>query len=384
MTLDVATRPQPIPVNEPLLDGKEATYLAECIESGWISSEGPFVARLEAGMAAACGQKHGIAVTNGSAALELAVAALGLGPGDQVVMPSFTIISCAAAVVRAGATPVVIDSDPVTWNLDPNLLEAAITPRTRAVMPVHIYGLPVDMDPVVEIARRRGLEVIEDAAEQIGQTYRTRGGDTRAVGSFGDVATLSFYPNKHVTTGEGGMVLTSDDRLADRCRAMRNLCFGSKRRFVHEELGWNFRMSNLQAAVGVAQLERLDETLARKRRIGGWYDALLADVDALERPPHETAYAKALPWVYGVVLRDDVGFDAEAAMRRLAAAGIGTRPVFWPMHEQPALRRRGLFEGVACPVAERLARRGFYIPSGVALTESQAERVAAAVRGLFE
>jgi perosamine synthetase len=384
MTLDVATRPQPIPVNEPLLDGKEATYLAECIESGWISSEGPFVARLEAGMAAACGQKHGIAVTNGSAALELAVAALGLGPGDQVVMPSFTIISCAAAVVRAGATPVVIDSDPVTWNLDPNLLEAAITPRTRAVMPVHIYGLPVDMDPVVEIARRRGLEVIEDAAEQIGQTYRTRGGDTRAVGSFGDVATLSFYPNKHVTTGEGGMVLTSDDRLADRCRAMRNLCFGSKRRFVHEELGWNFRMSNLQAAVGVAQLERLDETLARKRRIGGWYDALLADVDALERPPHETAYAKALPWVYGVVLRDDVGFDAEAAMRRLAAAGIGTRPFFWPMHEQPALRRRGLFEGVACPVAERLARRGFYIPSGVALTESQAERVAAAVRGLFE
>lgn len=383
MSLDVAARAQAIPVNQPLLDGNEAAYLAECIESGWISSEGPFVGRLESGMAAVCGQKHGVAVCNGSAALELAVAALGIGPGDEVVMPSFTIIACAAAVVRAGATPVVVDADPLTWNLDPTRLEAAITPRTRAIMPVHIYGLPVDMDPVMEIARRCGLAVIEDAAEQLGQAYRTRGGAVRPAGSFGDVSTLSFYPNKHVTTGEGGMVLTSDDRLAERCRAMRNLCFGETRRFVHEALGWNFRMSNLQAAVGVAQLERLDETLARKRRIGGWYDALLAGVDALERPPRQTAYALTLPWVYGVVLSDDVGFDAAEAMRRLAAAGIGVRPFFWPMHEQPALRRLGLFGDAACPVAERLARRGFYIPSGVALTERQAERVADAVRGLF-
>jgi len=374
----------PIPVNAPLLDGAEARYLAECIETGWISSEGPFVARLEAGMAAVCGQAHGVAVTNGSAALELAVAALGIGPGDEVVMPTFTIISCAAAVVRAGATPVVVDSDPVTWNIDSGRLEAAITPRTRAIMPAHIYGLPADMDPVMEIARRRGLRVIEDAAEQLGQTYRTSAGETRPVGSFGDVATLSFYPNKHVTTGEGGMLLTSDDRLAERARSLRNLCFGAERRFVHEELGWNFRMSNLQAAVGVAQLERLPDTLSRKRQIGAWYDALLADVDGLERLPPRTTYAETLPWVYGVVLRDHVRFDAEDAMRRLAAAGIGARPFFWPMHEQPALRRLGLFEAVRCPVAERIARRGFYIPSGVALTRGQAERVADAVRRLFE
>jgi perosamine synthetase len=375
--------PAPIPVNEPRLDGAEARYLAECIETGWISSEGPFVARFEAGMAALCGQTHGVAVTNGSAALELAVAALGIGPGDEVVLPTFTIISCAAAVVRAGATPVVVDADPVTWNLDPDKLEAAITPRTRAIMPVHIYGLPVDMEPVMEIARRRGLRVIEDAAEQIGQTYRTGAGGARPIGAFGDVATLSFYPNKHVTTGEGGMLLTSDDRLAARAKSLRNLCFGAERRFVHEELGWNFRMSNLQAAVGVAQLERLPDTLGRKRQIGAWYDELLAGVDDLERQPARAAYADRLPWVYGVVLRDDVGFEAEAAMRRLGEAGVGTRPFFWPMHEQPALRRLGLFEAVRCPVAERLARRGFYLPSGVALTRDQAERVAREVRRLF-
>jgi perosamine synthetase len=383
VTLREQVRAAPIPVNQPLLDGNEAKYLAECVETGWISSEGPFVARLERGMAEACGQRHGIAVANGSAAIDVAVAALGIGPGDEVVMPTFTIISCAAAVVRAGATPVVVDSDPVTWNLDPNRLEAAITPRTRSIMPVHIYGLPVDMDPVMEIAQRRGLELIEDSAEQIGQTYTTRAGETRRVGSFGDLATLSFYPNKHVTTGEGGMVLTSDDALATRCRALRNLCFGTQRRFVHEELGWNFRMSNLQAAVGVAQLERLPATLRKKRQVGAWYDELLADVEQLERLPPRTAYAENLYWVYGVVLKDDVRFDAEEAMRRLGALGIGTRPFFWPMHEQPALRRLGLFEGVACPVAERIARRGFYIPSGLALTREQVERVSDAVHGLF-
>ncbi len=372
----------PIPVNQPLLDGNEAKYLAECIETGWISSEGPFVARLERGMAEVCGQSYGIAVANGSVAIDVAVAALELGPGDEVILPTFTIISCAAAVVRAGATPVVVDSDPVTWNLDPSKLEDAVTPRTRAVMPVHIYGLPVDMDPVMEVSRRNGLRVIEDSAEQIGQNYRTAAGDVRRVGSFGDIATLSFYPNKHVTTGEGGMVLTSDERLAARCRSLRNLCFGSKR-FVHEELGWNFRMSNLQAAVGVAQMERLAATLLKKRQVGAWYDELLADVGELERLPQRTAYAENLHWVYGVVLKDEVAFDAEDAMRRLGAAGIGTRPFFWPMHEQPVLRRMGLFEGVRCPVAERIARRGFYIPSGLALTRDQAERVSDAVHVLF-
>jgi perosamine synthetase len=373
-----------IPVNEPLLSGNEAKYLAECIETGWISSEGPFVRKLEEGMAAIAGQRHGVAVMNGSVALEVALAALRIGPGDEVILPTFTIISCAAAIVRAGATPVVVDSDPVTWNLDPASLGAVITPRTKAIMVVHIYGLPVDMDPVVQVAREHGLKIIEDSAEQIGQVYHSRSGESRMIGSFGDIATLSFYPNKHVTTGEGGMVLTSDETLAERCRSLRNCCYGHKRRFVHEELGWNFRLSNLQAAVGVAQMEVLDRTIKKKRLIGAWYNELLKGVKEVELPESRTPYAENIYWVYGIVLKDQVPFDAEEAMNRLANAGIGTRPFFWPMHEQPVLTRMGFFRDVSCPVAQRLARRGFYLPSGVALTWEHAEKSAAAVRVLFE
>jgi len=369
-----------IPVNEPLLNGNEAKYLAQCIETGWISSEGPFVRTLEEGMAAIGGQRHGIAVMNGSVALDVAVAALGIGAGDEVILPTFTIISCAAAIVRAGATPVVVDSEPLTWNIDVAQIESKITWRTRAIMVVHIYGLPVDMDPIMDLARRYGLKVIEDSAEQIGQTYFSKSGAQSSVGSFGDIATFSFYPNKHVTTGEGGMILVSDDALAEKCRALRNLCFGKERRFVHEELGWNFRMSNLQAAVGVAQLERLSETLEKKRQIGGWYDELLSGADRLERLPARTDYAENIYWVYGVVLKDSVPFEAEEAMDRMRGKGIGTRPFFWPMHEQPVFRKMGLFADTSCPVAERIARRGFYIPSGVALTRDQAERVAEALR----
>src|SRR5438105_13507940 len=253
-----------IPVNEPLLDGNEKKYLAECIDTRWISSEGPFVQRLEEGMAQHVGRKYGIAVCNGSAALDVAVTALGLGPGDEVILPTFTIISCAAAIVRAGATPVVVDCDPLTWNMDIEQVAQKITPRTRAIMVVHIYGLPVDMDPILELAEKHGLKIIEGAAELIGQTYRSQWSvvsgqwSVRPCGSFGDISTFSFYPNKHVTTGEGGMIVTDDSELAERCRSLRNLCFQAKRRFVHEELGWNLRFTNLQAALGLAQLETLD------------------------------------------------------------------------------------------------------------------------------
>ncbi len=364
-----------IPVNEPRLDGNELKYLTECIRTGWISSEGRFVEELERRMAHICGRRFGIAVANGSVALDAAVLAAGIEDGDEVILPSFTIISCAAAIVRAGGVPVVVDSDPSTWNMDVRQIESKVTSRTKAILPVHIYGLPVDMDPLLEIARRHDLAVIEDAAEVIGQTYKGR-----PCGSFGEVSTLSFYPNKHVTTGEGGMILTDDERLAERCRSLRNLCFQPGRRFVHEELGFNFRMSNLQAAVGVAQAERIDESIRRKREIGARYRDLLRDVATLELPLQRTEYADNIYWVFGVVLRDDVPFDAAAAMKKLADLGIGTRPFFWPMHEQPVLRRMGWFENERCPVAERLARRGFYLPSGLALTNEQIDHVAGAVR----
>jgi len=363
--------PDFIPVNEPLLNGNEKKYLEQCIDTGWISAEGPFVRKFEAQFAARVERQHAMAVTNGSAALDLAVEVLDVGPGDEIIIPTFTIISCAAAVVRAGAIPVVVDCDPRTWNMDVAQIEKKITPKTRAIMVVHIYGLPVDMDPILGLSQKHGLRVIEDAAEAHGLTYKGN-----PCGSFGDISTFSFYPNKLVTTGEGGMVLTNDGELAARCKSLRNLCFGTDKRFVHESLGWNMRMSNLQAAVGVAQLERLDEFLVIKRRIGNQYTELMADIECIQLPHVSTAYAKNCFWVYGVVLKDNAPFDAPEVMHRLGGVNIGTRPFFWPIHEQPVFLKMGLFKNEKCQIAERIARRGFYIPSGLGLTEVQINRVA--------
>jgi perosamine synthetase len=369
---------QPISVNTPLLDGNERKYVQECLDTGWISSDGPFVAQFEEKFAARVGRKFGIAVCNGSAALDAAVAALGLGAGDEVILPALTIISCAAAIVRAGATPVVVDSDPGTWNMDVAQVAEKITPRTRAIMVVHIYGLPVDMQPILELASKHGLRIIEDAAEMHGQTYKGR-----SCGSFGDISTFSFYPNKPITTGEGGMIVTDDAAIAEKCRSLRNLCFQPQRRFVHEELGWNFRLSNLQAALGLAQLEKLDEHVALKRANGRRYQELLAGTPRLQLPLPKTGWAENIYWVFGVVLDDSVPFEADEAMHRLAQYEIGTRPFFWPMHEQPVLRRMGFFSDVSCPVASRLARRGFYLPSGLGLRPGEVETAVNALKRIL-
>ena len=375
-----------IPVNEPLLNGNERKYLNECLDTGWISSEGPFINKFEDGFSKRVGRRSGIAVTSGSTALEAAVAALGIGKGDEVVMPTFTIISCAAAIVRAGVKPILIDSDPLTWNMDINQLQERLQDeierqgnnRIKAIMVVHIYGLPVDMDPVIELANKYGLMVIEDAAEVQGQTYKGR-----PCGSFGELSCFSFYPNKHITTGEGGMIVTDDGRLADRCRSLRNLCFLPHQRFLHEDLGWNFRMTNLQAAIGIAQLERLDEHVARKRVMGKKYTELLRDIRGIQLPLSETQYAENIYWVYGIVLKEDTPMSAREAMSRLAEKGIGTRPFFYPMHLQPVFHKMGLFENESYPVAERLSERGFYIPSGLALTEEQMNIVTEKVKEIL-
>ena len=367
-----------IPVNSPVLNGNEKKYLSECIHSGWISSEGPFVKRFEEEFAAWHGRKFGIAVANGSGALDIAVAALELSPGDEVIMPALTIISCALSVVRAGAVPVLIDSDPVTWNIRPDLIEKKITPKTKAIMPVHLYGLPVDMDPILALADKYGLKIIEDSAEAIGQTYRGR-----PCGSLGTISTFSFYPNKHVTTGEGGMILTNDERLARRCRSLRNLCFPEKRQYIHEEMGWNYRMSNLQAALGVAQLEKLPETVKKKRHIGQYYTALLQDVDGITLPLQAANYAHNIYWVYGIVLQKDSGWNSLDFCSRLAEYEIGTRYFFTPMHKQPVWQKRGLFKGESYPVSEYLSQMGFYVPTGLALTDAQIEEVANAIREIL-
>jgi perosamine synthetase len=355
-----------IPVNEPLLDGNEKKYLLECIDSGWISSEGPFVKEFEDKFAARVNRKYGIAVCNGTAALDAAIEALGIGPGDEVILPTFTIISCVGQIVRSGAKPVFVDSDPITWNMDVSKIEAKVTARTKVIMVVHIYGLPVDIDPILDIAKRYGLRILEDAAQMIGQTYKGN-----PCGSFGDISTISFYPNKHVTTGEGGMIVTSDEQLAEKCRSLRNLCFQPHKRFVHEQLGWNLRMSNINAALGLAQIERLDEFVERKRKMGAMYNQLFGDISGIQLPLKKTAYADNIYWVYGIVLDKTLGVSAETIINRLAKLGIGSRPFFYPLHCQPILQKMKFYKKECLPISENMYQRGFYIPSGLALSEEQ-------------
>ena len=365
-----------IPVNEPLLNGREKEYLCKCIDTGWISSDGPFVREFEKKFASYIGVQHGVAVCNGTSGLEVALYAAGICEGSEVIMPTFTIISCAIAALRLGAKPVLVDINAETWGMDVSQVVAKITPRTKAIMPVHIYGHPVDMDPILEIAKKHNLRVIEDAAEVHGAEYKGR-----KCGSLGDIAVFSFYANKIVTTGEGGMVVTNDPEMAERARSYRNLCFRPERRFFHTELGYNFRMTNLQAAIGVAQMERVEEFVAIKRRLGAYYRQGLADVPGV-RFQTEKSWAKSVYWMYCIELDESVGLDAANVMQRLHERGIGTRPFFMGLHEQPVFYEMGLFVGERYPVAERASRYGLYLPSGLALTEAQVDQVCSAIRDI--
>jgi perosamine synthetase len=367
-----------IPVNAPLLKGNERKYVQECISTGWISSDGPFLKRFEEAMSAKMGRKFGIAVCNGTAALEVATVALGIRKDDEVILPTFTIISCAAAIVRVGGKPVLVDSDLRTWNMNVHEIENKINSKTKAIMVVHTYGLPVDVDPIINLAKKYRLAIIEDAAEQQGQTYKGK-----KVGSFGDVSVYSFYANKHITSGEGGMILTDNEEIAKKCRSLRNLCFVPERRFIHYELGYNFRLTNLQAAVGLAQLEQLEITNKKKRLMGKKYTEMLKDIPVLRLPIAKTDFAENIYWVYGMVIDGQVPFSAKEAMRRLAGEGIDCRPFFYPMHLQPVFQKMGLFKGELYPMSEMLAERGFYIPSGVALTEREMTQVSEAVHKIF-
>jgi perosamine synthetase len=364
-------------VNEPLLGGNEKKYLNECIDTNWISSEGPFVTRFEDEMARFVGRKYATTCSSGTAALELATAALELQQSDEVIMPSFTIISCAQALTNRGVTPVLVDSDPGTFNMNPRDVEKKITTKTKAIMIVHIFGLTVDIDPILEIAKHHNLRIIEDAAQMIGQKYKGR-----QCGSFGDISIFSFYPNKHITTGEGGMVLCNDKKIDERVKKLRNLCFG-KDRFVHHEVGYNYRMTNLQAALGVAQLEKINETVEKKRWIGGVYNELLKDIDEINLPIVSTNYCSNIYWVYSVVIKDEYKKSAKDVMGELKEYRIGTRPFFYPMHKQPVFNKMQLFLNENLPVSENLYKKGFYIPSGVALTEKQIIEVSEAMHKVF-
>ena len=368
-----------IPVNTPHIGEREKEYLIKCVDTGWISSEGPFVDQFEQEMASYADRKFGIAVCNGTAALEIAAKAIGIQAGDEVIMPTFTIISPAQAISKLGAKPILVDSDLTTWNMDASQIEAKITSRTKAILVVHIYGLPVDMDPVLDLCKKYNLKLIEDAAEMHGQTYKGK-----MCGSFGDVSIFSFYPNKHITTGEGGMIVTNDEGLAEKCKSYRNLCFRPTQRFVHDEIGWNYRMTNLQAALGVAQLEQIDSFLVRKREVGKLYQSLLSGLeDKVILPLDKTDFADNIYWVFGMILKDSAKMNAKEMMEKLTSNGIGCRPFFFPMHLQPVYNKMGWYTNESFINAQKMAEFGFYIPSGLGITDDEIKEVARIVNEIL-
>lgn len=369
-----------IPVNTPLLIGNEKKYLNDCIDTGWISSEGPFVKRFEKGVSNYIGRDYASACSNGSAALDIAVKALGLISGDEVIMPSFTIISCAQSLVKQGIKPVLIDSHYDTFNMIVEDVEAKITSKTKAIMIVHIYGLTVDVDPILKIANKYNLKVIEDAAEVFGHKYKGK-----RCGSFGDISIFSFYPNKHITTGEGGMILTDDPLIDQRVKELRNLCFSAdpNKRFIHEDLGWNYRMTNIQAALGLAQLEKIDHFIEKKKHIGTHYNKLLSDIKSINLPIVNTDYCDNIYWVYAITIKDNCEITAKEAMKKLAEFKIGTRPFFYPMHLQPVFNKMGLFNDQHFPNSLKLYGNGFYIPSGLGISEREIEEVSDRLHEIF-
>jgi perosamine synthetase len=363
-----------IPVAAPALVGREREYVLDCLDSTWISSSGKYLERFESSFAEFCGVRHAVSCCNGTVAVHLALMAHGVGPGDEVIVPTLTYVASANPVVYCGGQPVFVDAEPRTWNMDPERLAEAITPRTRGIVVVHLYGHPTDMDPILELAERHGLWVIEDAAEAHGATYRGR-----IAGSMGSLATFSFYGNKIITSGEGGMVVTDDERLATLVRQLHGQGQDPQRRYWFPMVGFNYRMTNIEAAIGLAQLERIDWHLARRREIAGWYREELGEVQGIVLSPEEP-WAQSAFWIVCAVLDEARFGPRDATMAALAEAGVETRPFFYPLHTLPMYRESNV--GRECPVAEDLGRRGVNLPSSATLTREDVEYVCAQLRGL--
>lgn len=367
-----------IPVCEPFIGAKELNYVTDCIKSGWISSSGKYIEKFENIWASYCGVKYGISVSNGTVALQMAIRCLDLKEGDEVIMPTFTIISCAMALVYNGIKPVLVDSEDRTWNMNVNEIEGKITKKTKAIMVVHIYGHPCKMDKIFELAAKYDLKVIEDAAEAHGAEYKGR-----KCGGLGDISCFSFYANKIVTTGEGGMVLTDNKDYAERLRYLRNLSFRPERRFYHTELGYNFRLTNIQAAIGLAQIGRIEKSVEKKRQIACSYDKELKNLSCLTLPMEE-CWAKNVYWMYGIVLNKNSEYNAVDFAIKLAEKGVETRPFFLGMHEQPVFQKMGLFKGESYPVANSIARQGLYLPSGLTLKKEEIKYIAETIKEIID
>ncbi len=360
-----------IPVFEPWLSENVRRYVLDCVESGWISSLGEYVPRFERAFSRFCGTAHGVATANGTTALHLALATLGIGPGDEVLVPDLTFVATANAVRYTGATPVLVDVDPATWGMDPDQARRKLTPRAKAILPVHLYGHPVDMDPLLDLARRYGLWVVEDAAEAHGARYKGR-----RVGGLGHLGCFSFYGNKIVTTGEGGMVVTDDPALAEQLAFLRDHAMDGKRRYYHPTVGFNYRMTNIQAAIGCAQLETIDEILDRRRRIAEAYTQGLQGIPGLGLQPRAD-WAEPVCWMASVLIEEGFGRDRGEVIAGLRERGVDSRPFFIPLHELPPYRAEARY-----PVAEALGRQGLNLPSGTRLTPEAIQTVCRALREL--
>lgn len=362
-----------IPVCEPYLNGNEIKYVNEALETGWISSSGKYIPAFEQEFANYVGVKHGIAVSNGTVALHLALVALGIGVGDEVIIPDFTMIASAFAVCYTGALPVFVDAEDKTWNIDPEKIKEKITPKTKAIMVVHIYGHPCDMDPIVKIAKEYNLKIIEDAAEVHGAEYKGV-----KCGALGDIAAFSFFANKNATTGEGGMVITDNDELAEKCRYYKNLCFpmNGSRNYQHKDIGFNYRMSNLHAAIGLAQVEKLDSYVDLRRKNNSLYRKYLSEVPGIQLQPEES-WAKNVYWMNSVVVNEsEFGCSRDQLMEKLKRCGIDSRLFFVGMHKQNSLLKYGCDCLGDYKVSEKLELNGLYLPSGSNLTETEISYVA--------
>lgn len=370
-----------IHVCQPWLPGKEKEYVNDAIDTNWISSSGKYIEKFEKEFAKFCGVKYGVGCCNGTTAIHLALAALGIGRGDEIIVPSFTMIGTVNPVIYTGAKPVLVDSDRETYCIDAEKIEEKITSKTKAIMPVHIYGHPCDMDKIMNLAKKYKLYVIEDAAEAHGAEYKGR-----KVGGFGDISCFSFYANKIITTGEGGMCVTNDEKLAEKMKKLRNHAFDLPR-FIHKEIGFNYRLTNTQAAIGLAQTENAEMLVEARKNIGLKYNNILKNTKGLILPK-EKDYAKNVYWMYGVVLSDESKINKEEAMQKLKDAGIETRSFFIPVHKQPVFTEKKVENAPDCsgsfPIAEWLGERGFYLPSSSNLKDEEIKLVCEKLKEILE
>ncbi len=365
-----------IPIASPAFVGNEKTYVMDCLETSWVSSIGSYIERFEAGFAEFCGVRHALSVCNGTVALHVALLGLGVGPGDEVIVPTLTYIATANAVSYCGAQPVFVDIEPITWNMDPSLVEEKITPRTKGIIVVHLYGHPVDMDPILNISGRYGLFVLEDAAEAHGAEYKGK-----RVGSFGHVATFSFYGNKIITTGEGGMIVTDDAALARKMLQLKGQGQDFEKRYWFPIIGYNYRMTNIQAALGLAQLEKIDWHITRHREIATWYHQLLGNHDSFTLQP-ELPWAKNVYWMNCLLLSEDLPFDRDELAKQFHHRGIETRPFFYPIHTLPPYL--GIARGQTFPIADFISTHGLNLPSSANLSLEEIHYIADSLEKIRE